>query len=279
MKNENMFMPVIKWSGSKRFQAPYIINEFPHEIDTYYEPFCGSCAVLKHLMASEQHKVNRYVCSDINQDLINVWNNIKNNPALTVAQYTYRWYELNKDDDDKRRHEYYYTVRERFNNTHDADDFLFIMRTCFNGLVRYNSDNKFNSSFHFSRKGIRPERLEQLIYGWSDELNKNNVEFICQSYDSIKPHEGDFVYLDPPYVTTTGGMFFKGFDYDRFYAFLETLPCHWALSYDGISGKVNHTTKIPETLYKEMKYILSGKSSFRKYLNEDIEVYDALYIK
>jgi DNA adenine methylase len=159
MKNENIFMPVIKWSGSKRYQAPLIVAEFPQEIDTYYEPFCGSCAVMKYLMASPFHNVKNFVCSDINQDLINIWNNVKNNPALTLAEYTYRWYELNKDDDNKRRHEYYYKVRDRFNENHDADDFLFIMRTCFNGLVRYNSENKFNSSFHFSRKGIRPERF------------------------------------------------------------------------------------------------------------------------
>ena len=74
-----MFEPAIKWSGSKRSQAEKILEFFPKEIDTYYEPFCGGCSVLRRLLDSDI-KVKNYVCSDLNQDLINLWIEIKNHP-------------------------------------------------------------------------------------------------------------------------------------------------------------------------------------------------------
>ena len=67
------FQPVIKWSDSKRSLSNDIIQYFPKEIDTYYEPFCGGCSVLYQLIHSDI-KVNRYVCSDINEDLILFFN-------------------------------------------------------------------------------------------------------------------------------------------------------------------------------------------------------------
>ena len=66
-----IFQPVIKWSGSKRSQAKNIVSYFPREIDTYYEPFCGGCSVLRALLESDI-KVKNYVCSDINEGLIDL---------------------------------------------------------------------------------------------------------------------------------------------------------------------------------------------------------------
>lgn len=81
-----MFEPVIKWSGSKRSQAECILSYFPDEIDTYYEPFCGGASILRRLLNSDI-KVNNYICSDINNDLINLWNIIINNPKQVIDYY------------------------------------------------------------------------------------------------------------------------------------------------------------------------------------------------
>ena len=70
------FQPVIKWSGSKRSQCENILGYFPQSMDTYYEPFCGGCSMLMGLINSEI-SVKRYVCSDINQDLISLWKKVK----------------------------------------------------------------------------------------------------------------------------------------------------------------------------------------------------------
>ena len=107
-----MFEPVIKWSGSKRSQAENILTYFPKEIDTYYEPFCGGASVLRRLLSSDI-KVNRYVCSDLNSGLIDLWNEIINNPERVSSYYKKLWNELNQDDDKQRKKEYFATVRER----------------------------------------------------------------------------------------------------------------------------------------------------------------------
>lgn len=97
-----MFEPVIKWSGSKRSQAESIISYFPKEIDTYYEPFCGGASVLRKLLSSEI-KVNKYVCSDLNKDLISLWNKIKSNPEEVCVHYRKLWNKLNIDDNKERK--------------------------------------------------------------------------------------------------------------------------------------------------------------------------------
>ncbi len=94
-------------------------------------------------------------------------------------------------------------VRERYNKEHNPLDFMFIMRTTTNGMPRYNRNGEFNNSFHITRNGITPNRLEKIIFEWSDLLKENNVEFIACSYEEIKPQKRDFVYLDPPYANTT----------------------------------------------------------------------------
>ena len=123
-----MFQPAIKWSGSKRSQANEIITYFPKEIDIYYEPFCGGASVLRALLESGI-KVNTYVCSDINRDLINLWNEIKLNPIGISEVYKKRWHELNdKDDDKERKRRYFEYVRELYNREHKPYDFFFILR-------------------------------------------------------------------------------------------------------------------------------------------------------
>ncbi len=108
------FQPVIKWSGSKRSQANEIIKHFPNEIDTYYEPFVGGGSVVRMLL-SANIKVNNYICSDLNNDLIDLWNLIKDNLILVADTYERMWNELNIDDDKERKKQYFYMVRERFN--------------------------------------------------------------------------------------------------------------------------------------------------------------------
>ena len=57
------FQPIVKWTGTKRLQSNEIIKYFPNYIDTYYEPFCGSCSVLFRLLNEPSIQVNNFVCS------------------------------------------------------------------------------------------------------------------------------------------------------------------------------------------------------------------------
>lgn len=273
------FEPAIKWSGSKRSQAHVIVKQFPNKINTYYEPFCGGCSVVRTLIESDI-KVKRYVCSDCNADLINLWNAIKETPQQVSLHYSILWQILNKDDDRARKREYFETVRERLNQTHSPLDFMFIMRTCTNGMPRYNAKGEFNNSFHMKRNGINPSTLAKIVKEWSEILNKYNVEFMVCDYSEITPKEGDFVYIDPPYANSKG-MYNGAFDKERMFDWMRTLKCGYALSYDGISGTENKTYNVPSDLYSQHLYVESGKSSFKriKGSSNDCMVYESLYLK
>lgn len=275
-----MFQPVIKWSGSKRSQCENIIKYFPKEIDTYYEPFCGGASVCRALTESKDHKVNKFVCSDLNRDLINLWNAVKNRPKEVADYYKILWTEMNKNDDKAIKRAYFENVRERYNKERNPLDFMFIMRTTTNGMPRYNSKGEFNNSFHITRNGINPDTLEKIIFEWSDLLNKNNVEFRHCSYIEIEPQENDFIYMDPPYANTKG-MYFDKFDNQEFFVWMKMIPCGYVFSYDGKSGNENHTYDVPTDLYNEHVYIKSGNSSFKriKEVAKDAIVYESLYLK
>lgn len=274
-----IYEPVIKWSGSKRSQAENILQYFSKEIDTYYEPFCGGASVLRRLLESDI-KVENFVCSDSNNDLISLWNEIKNNPNKVSEYYKNLWNELNFDNDNERKKQYFNKVRERFNKEKSPLDFMFIMRTTTNGMPRYNKNGEFNNSFHITRNGIVPETLANIILEWSNLLNKNNVEFRNCSYENIKPKENDFCYLDPPYANTKG-MYYGIIDYTVFFDWIRNLPCKYALSFDGISGDVNNTYSVPNDIYSKHEYLLSGNSSFKRTIGKsnDSVVYESLYIR
>lgn len=271
------FNPVIKWSGSKRSQSEVIVSNFPKKITIYYEPFVGGGSVLYQLLNSDI-KVESFICSDINEDLIKLWNIIKDKPLELSAHYKMLWEELNKDENIERRKKYYNLIRDRFNKERNPMDFLFISRTTTNGLIRYNKKGEFNNSFHFTRKGINPTSLENIILEWSNLLNKNNVLFFHQSYENITSNNGDLIYLDPPYANTKG-MYYGGIDLEKFFNWLSIQKGNYVLSFDGKSEELDNTYNVPCNLYSKHIYINSGLSSFRKLHNSNINVYESLYLK
>ena len=280
------YLPVIKWSGSKRSQASNIISYFPVKVKTYYEPFVGGGSILNALLQSDV-KADNYVCSDINNDLINLYKAIMARPKEVADYYETLWRELNIDNDLSRKKDYFEKVRERLNREHNPLDFMFIMRTTTNGMPRYNNKGEFNNSFHVTRNGIVPFKLRAIICDWSHRLNKHNVEFCSCSYENIKPQSSDdFMYLDPPYVNTKG-MYYGAINYDTLYKYLRALPCKYAMSFD---GRVNDnrkdnitdfTNEVPNDIYSEHIYLFSGNSSFRRTIGKSNSalVYESLYLR
>lgn len=274
------FQPVIKWSGSKRSQSEEIISRIKDvEYNTYYEPFCGGCSVLFQLLHSDK-KFKKYVCSDINTDLISLWNMIKDNPSEIIKEYEKMWNELNVDEDKERKKNYYYMVRERFNSHHNPCDFMFIMRTTTNGMPRYNKDGEFNNSFHVTRNGIKPKTLEKVILQWSSLLNKFNVQFINTDYTRIHPSENDLLYLDPPYANTKG-MYYGAINYNEMWDWLRLQKCDYMLSFDGKTSSIDMTYKVPTDIYTTHEYLYNGNSSFRRVIGTSNSEYvrESLYIK
>lgn len=262
--------PFVKWSGSKRSQAKEITSYFPKKINTFYEPFLGSGAILGHL------KPKRAIGSDINAPLIALWNLLKNNPNKIASDYRNKWSTLQKEG-----HTFYYKIRNKFNNGKSPLDLLFLTRTCVNGLIRYNKNGEFNNSLHYTRKGIDPDRLKNILVEWSGIIKPHT--FLCQSYETTTQNAkpGDFVYLDPPYFNT-GSRYFGAINYTKFINYLEGLNkmgVKFALSYDGTRGEKSYVVEIPKQLYKRQIMIHSGNSTFNKVQNGKTEkVYESLYL-
>ena len=311
--------PFIKWTGSKRKQAPYIVSKFPKEINTYYECFVGGASVF-HELLNEIYlgniKCNKIICSDLNRDLINIWNIfIDKNKRQQLFDYYVNLHNQLKEraeiestpdlcEQVKKCQSLYYEMRNKYNsfieqniyNDERAMIFYWITRTSFNGLIRYNPNNgKFNSPFHVAgRFGITPEQLKSVFDSWSlviDNFIDNNgiIEFICDSYDNVilNAELNDVVYMDPPYPKTGGMYFMTLFDYEHMYDIIEKISDNGVkvlLSYDGKSGKDDRTDFEMRKWYITHEYVNSGHSSFKKLKsasrgkeNKDI-VYDSLYM-
>jgi len=274
---------LIKWTGSKRSQASAILKLLP-SYRRYFEPFVGSGAILYFAATPGS------VASDIYRPLIELWRLIQTDSRKVVENYRTQWMALNSELDaidihNLSTHEklpaYFYQVRERFNETHDPLDLNFIMRTCVNGIVRFNDKGAFNNSFHLSRRGMMPSRFEQIVSSWQSSIQ--GVDFVCQDYEITleRATKGDFVYLDPPYAGNKQ-RYTDDLDLSRFFTVLERLNYRgvkWALSFDGYRGDQSLVHDVPKLLYKRHQLLSSGSSAVNKVLNGPVEaVEESLYL-
>lgn len=281
--------PVIKWTGSKRTQADYIVNLIPDEIGTYYEPFLGGGSMLIRMLEEcdkGNKKVERFVASDLNADLINIFRIIKDSPDQLINDYAQRSTILRGLDWDKAT-EYYNLVRRTYNESNESDILrpyllFFLTRTCFNGLIRYNSNGEFNTSFHINRYGMEPYKMAKIICEWSNLLNKYDVKFVNTSYEYILPlvEQNDFIYLDPPYANLTAKMYqHEIFNNQKMFDMLRECPCKYALSYNGRVEDEDNTFNVPTDIYKKHEYINARNSAFRRIVSKDNkQVHESLYM-
>ena len=274
---------LIKWTGSKRSQARAIASLIP-PYRRYFEPFVGGGAVL--YLAGRPGSV----AGDVYSPLIDLWKLVQSNPDMVIADYERQWKALQDELDTVDRRElkrgegiprYYYAVRTRFNKEKSPLDLNFLMRTCVNGIVRFNDAGEFNNSFHLSRRGMTPQRFANVVHAWHDVIR--GVRFVCQDYTATiaEAQEGDFVYLDPPYASNRQ-RYIENLDLDRFFDALEGLNrrgVKWALSFDGRRGELDLTHAVPASLYRRQLLLTSGNSAVNKVLNGPVEkVEESLYL-
>ena len=301
---------LIKWTGSKRKQAPEIVDKFPKHINTYYECFLGGGSVLHELLNriySGEITCNKIVCCDINPDLIGLWKMFKNDRQELFDYYVSQYNEIiklkneaqqwtkNQDEITKHMSTLYYKNRDKLNSLPFGDKeriklFLWITRTAFNGLIRYNPKGKFNASYHVGgRDGVTPEVLSKTFEAWGKVIDNVDVEFYCDSYTNVinNAQEGDVIYMDPPYENTKGMYFATDFNNLQMYDVIRELTAKGVkilLSYDGLTGKEDRTADVPTDIYKQHIYINSGASSFKKLKSTSVGtnshdiVYDSLYL-
>jgi len=218
-----MIPTFIKWAGGKRRIIDAIENQLPKIIERYFEPFIGAGAVFFYI--KEKYKPRYCLISDINEDLINTYLAVRD--KVDLLMYHLRKYKKNHSD------EFYYEIREKFNankirGVNRAASFIYLNKTCFNGLYRVNSKNEFNvpigrqdNTEIFNMENLK--RASKLLRG---------VKIKIKDYREIASltKEGDLVYLDPCYDPLTKKSFanytperFNESDRHELYKFIEKL--------------------------------------------------------
>jgi DNA adenine methylase len=205
---EQRLRSFLRWVGGKRLIISRLLPLLPADMRDrrYVEPFLGAASLFFAL------RPKKALLSDLNEHLINCYRWIRDDPK-TVASHLQRLAQANSES-------LYYKVRDTYNRSASsptqAARFIYLNRTCFNGVFRVNRQGRYNvpfgdkpnpifpsdSELTEAGKALKPARLRAKDY---HEVLKN-----CE--------EGDLVYLDPPYPPINGTSFFTHYTPDRFSA-------------------------------------------------------------
>lgn len=250
-KNNKLVAPFLKWVGGKRQLMPTIVEHLPENIKDYkyIEPFIGGGAVLFNLQPKNA------IINDFNEELINVYQVIKNNLDELII-------DLKKH---KNEADYFYSIRSLDRNgefkkltaVKRASRIIFLNKTCFNGLYRVNNAGEFNSPFgRYKNPNIVNEPTLKAVNKF---LNSNNIDIKSGDYSEIlkQADKKCFVYLDPPYHPISESSNFTGY-----------VQGGWNM-YDQIDLK----TACDELHKKGVKFLLSNSSAdFIKDLYKDYKI-------
>lgn len=217
--------PFVKWAGGKSQLLPDIRKKYPKElgksITKYCEPFVGGGAVLFDILSN--YNLKEVLVNDINSELVNAYLHIKNHVTDLIVELTKLQDEFWSLDNMVRK-EYFYKKRERFNflkaseeatkNIEKATLFLFLNKTCFNGLFRVNKKGLFNVPIGSYKKPLICDKANLIVISGLLE----NVTIKCGDYKECLAFidENTFVYIDPPYRPLTETASFTSYAVTNF---------------------------------------------------------------
>lgn len=198
--------PIVKWVGGKRQLMFELIKNMPKSYNRYFEPFIGGGALFFELQPEQAY------ISDMNEELINLYQVVRDNVDELII-------DLKKHDISK---EYFMEIRnidrtedyENWSSIQKASRFIYLNRTCFNGMYRVNSKGEFNVPFgHYKNPRIVDENN---LTNCSNLLQRTEIRHADFSEILTKVQEGDFVYFDPPYVPLSETSSFTSYTKDGF---------------------------------------------------------------
>ena len=182
---------LVKWAGGKKQLLEQFKPFFPKKINRYHEPFTGGGSVAFHII--QNHNPQKVYLSDTNEELVNCYNVVKRNVKELIWALK-RFKEMH----DK---ETYYKIRSqnptKFDAVTRAARFIYLNKTCFNGLYRVNSRGQFNVPIgSYENPAILQEKDLRAI----SKLLKKAI-IVSASFEKVvkRAKKGDFVYFDPPY--------------------------------------------------------------------------------
>lgn len=214
--------PFIKWVGGKTQLLDDIKKALPHDLSqregmTYVEPFVGGGAVLFWIL-QEYPNITRAIINDVNAKLISTYRVIKSDVENLIIELNRLQVEYLPLDEVARK-EYYLSQRTRFNDeelseVETAALFIFLNRTCFNGLYRVNSKGKFNVPHgRYANPKICDEETLR-----ADSAVLQRVEILCGDFAQTEKYAGNNVlyYFDPPYRPLTETSAFTSYSKEGF---------------------------------------------------------------
>lgn len=180
--------PFLKWAGGKRWLVPKILHKLP-KFHTYYEPFLGSGCLFFGISPK------RAILSDFNKDLIDCYRTVRNHCSSVIK--ILKRLKINKRT--------YYQIRDKLfhngNAVQRAAYFIFLNKTCWNGLYRVNSEGYFNVPIGTVYRG-KTLFVEEELRAASKLLRRATLR-CCHFEAAVEDaRKGDLVYFDPPYVTS-----------------------------------------------------------------------------
>ena len=217
-----MIKPCFVWAGSKRESSQVISSLFPPVIPVYREPFIGSGAVFLKMA----DRIEQAHLSDANPHLINTWSAIQSMPvtlAGLLAEHQDKHSSADVMDLGIRtdpKH-YYYVVRKAFNHHKDepagvyaAARFLYLVKKCINGIVRFNRSGGFNAPMGHGKRPLPSANdllaCQRALTG-SGELHRATIS-VLDGIDALNAAlSGEYVYLDPPYEVLSKTSSFRGY--------------------------------------------------------------------
>ncbi|MBI3650492.1 MAG: Dam family site-specific DNA-(adenine-N6)-methyltransferase [Acidobacteria bacterium] len=225
-------VPPIKCQGIKTKLVPFIFSSIKWtatEQARWVEPFLGSGVVAFNLQPE------RALLTDTNLHIIRFYQAIQSGEIHQAAVREFLFCEGEKLA--RSGQDYYYEVRERFNQFASPFDFLFLNRSCFNGLMRFNRQGKFNVPFGHKPQRFAPTYITKIVnqVGWATRQMKDlDWEFRVAKWQDVvgEAQPEDFVYLDPPYIGRHTDYYNAWDDSEamKLSAVAKSLPCGFAVS-------------------------------------------------
>jgi len=199
---------IVKWAGGKSQLLGQFDKLFTEKADFYIEPFLGSGAVFFHI--KRRFNPKKVILSDTNEELINAYTVVRDKVDALIKAL--------KKHKEQHSKEYYYKIRAQdpaaLTDVEKAARFIYLNKTCFNGLYRVNSKGKFNVPMgNYKNPGILKEDILR-------EANKllQGVELKVMSFENVLDFAkmGAFIYLDPPYYPLTKTSSFTAYTKEVF---------------------------------------------------------------
>lgn len=188
--------PFLKWPGGKAQLLPYLLPHVPRDFRSYYEPFVGGAAL--YFALAKETATHVSVLNDLNEYLVTTYRTVRDYPdELMAALAKHQKAYLARNEPNRER--YYYDVRDSRPET-DADRaarFIFLNKTCYNGLYRENRKREFNVPHG---RYANPAINDTVALSKASETLQRTVLLSMDFKDALSgAGRGDFVYLDPPF--------------------------------------------------------------------------------